>query len=229
MKSRLTVYLVLFALAAALGFYPNNAAADPCLVVYPTSNTTYHYDVNEYYTVSYGDSLYDPMYDRGGKVLIDINTNEIAYNIYQSPNLAGFQPSTDGREGYFFIGGSFDLYIDGFTNTPTTYTNILLVFEPDPQLCNPTIQVDGQPVTGNTFPLGDLTVSTPTPDGNNYSDSIVTSIVWSGCYGMQIWAFADENYNGILDGGECFTAFSHDGTVPAEAKTWGEIKSLYQD
>ena len=229
MNSGLKFYLLLLTVLVGLGFSYNKTLADPCLVVYPTRNAVYHYDVNEYYTVSYGDPLYDAMYDRGGKVLIDINDNEIAYNIYQSPNLIGFEPSTGGAEGYFFMGGSFDLIIDGFSNQPTTHQNILLVFDPDPNWCAAMIYVEGQPVAGDTFPLGDLAVSTPTVEGRHYSDTILKSITWNGCYGIRIWAFADENYNGIRDGGECFTAFSHDSTVPTEETTWGEIKSFYRD
>jgi hypothetical protein len=29
------------------------------------------------------------------------------------------------------------------------------------------------------------------------------------------------------DGGECFTAFSHDVTVPVEATTWGGIRGAF--
>jgi hypothetical protein len=207
---------------------PLTALADPCVIVYPTGPTMYHYDINEYYTVSFGHPLYDPMYDRGGEVLIDINTNGIPYDIYQTPNLIGFQPSIDGNEGYFFIGSNFDLVIDGFNNAPRTYTNVILVFDPDPDACTPTITVDGNPVTGDTYAIGDLTVTTPTEMGNNYSDVIIRSITWAGCYGVRIWAYADENYNGVKDGGECFTAFSHDTTVPTQDKSWGAIKNLYR-
>lgn len=214
---------------AGLFIFPGTVLADPCLVVYPTTPAEYHYDVNEYYTVTYGHPLYDPMFDRGGEVLIDINTDEIAFEIYQIPNLTGFKVSTNGEEGYFFVGSNFDLIIDGFTNSPTTYENILLVFETDPVGCGPSIKVDGNPVTGNTYPLGDLVVSTPTPYGNNYSDTITSYITWLGCYGVRMWAFADENYNGVRDGGECFTAFSHDSTLPVETASWGVIKNLYQD
>jgi hypothetical protein len=207
---------------------PLTAVAEPCLVVYPTGPSEYHYDVNEYYTVGYGHPLYDPMYDRGGEVLIDINTNGIPYDIYQTPDLIGFQSSTDGNEGYFFVGSTFNLVVDGFANEPTTFNNILLVFDPDPAACAPIITVDGDPVTGDTYAIGDLTVSTPTDMGNNYSDTVIKSITWMGCYGVRIWAFADENHNGMNDGNECFTAFSHDSTVPTENKSWGAIKSLYQ-
>jgi hypothetical protein len=205
------------------------AVADPCLVVYPVAASKYHYDVNEYYTVSAGHPLYDPMYDRGGEVLIDLNTDEIALNIYQTDNLVGFEVSTNGQEGYFFVGSYFDLIIDGFSNTPVTYENIILVFEPDPEFCTATISVDGNPVTGYRYPVGDLVVSTPTADGNNYSDRITLGVMWGGCYGMRMWAFSDDDYDGVAGGGECFSAFSHDSTVPAEERSWGAIKALYSD
>lgn len=207
------------------------ANPDPCLVVYPGSDCVYHYDPAEYYTVTYGDPLYDPMYDRGGEVLLEIGTDQVDMSIYQAPNLVGFVMSTGGNDGYFLTDTAFDLIIDGWSNTPITYHNIYLVFEPNPVDCTPAITVDGSLVSGSPlmFPIGDLVVSTPTPDGNNYSDTITRAIEWSGyCYGILIWAFADENDNGIHDGGECFTAFSHDTTIPAESRTWGGIKSLYQ-
>ena len=216
---------MLVSIAAA----PGTVVADPCLVVYPTGAVKYHYDVNEYYTVTFGHLLYDAMYDRGGEVLIEINSDEIAYNIYQTPNLTGFQPSVNGEEGYFFIGSGFDLVIDGFSNTPTTYENVIIVFDPDPVWCNPQIIVDGDVVTGNTIAVGDLVVSTPTPDGNNYSDILVKSITWNGCYGLRMWAFSDSNYDGLRDGGDCFTAFSHDASVPNVSVTWGTVKSLYKE
>jgi hypothetical protein len=206
-----------------------NSNPDPCLIVYTTDPTVYHYDISEYYTVSTGHPLYDPMYDRGGEVLIDINTNEIALDIYQAPNLTGFEMSTGGEEGYFSIGTEFDLVIDGWSNNPTTYVNILLVFDPDPDYCSPVITVDGDPVSGDTYPCGDLVVTTPTPDGNNYSDTMTKHIVWSGCSGVRIWAFSDANYNGQMDGGECFSAYSHDLTIPVELRSWGAIKSLYKE
>lgn len=224
---KLILNVFLIALAGILTA-PGATVADPCLVVYPTSPATYHYDVNEYYTVSFGHPLYDALYDRGGEVLIDLNSNGIAYNIYQSPNLTGFQPSVNGEEGYFFIGSGYDLIIDGFSNMPTTYENIILVFDPEPAWCTPQIFVDGNAVFGNSIALGDLTVATPTPDGNNYSDILVKSISWNGCYGLRMWAFADINYNGVRDGGECFTAFSHDATVPNVNVSWGAVKNLYK-
>lgn len=228
MNTKRTGLTTSFVVLLAFLISPLAALADPCVVVYPTGPSQYHYDVNEYYTVSYGHPLYDSMYDRGGKVLIDVNTNGIPYDIYQTPDLVGFQPSIDGNEGFFFVGSTFNLIVDGFANEPRTFTNIILVFDPDPGACTPAITVDGAPVTGDTYAIGDLAVSTPTEMGNNYSDTLVKSITWTGCYGVRIWAFADENYNGVMDGGECFTAFSHDSTVPTQEKSWGAIKSLYQ-
>ncbi|MFH1754596.1 MAG: hypothetical protein ABIA59_02725 [Candidatus Latescibacterota bacterium] len=207
---------------------PSTLFADPCLIVYPSSPAKYHYDVNEYYTVGFAHPLYNPLYDRGGQVLIDSQSDEIAYNIYQTPDLTGFQPSSNGEEGYFFLGSGFDLIIDGFNNQPTTYENIILVFDSDPAWCVPQIVVNGQAVTGTTFAVGDLIVGTPTAEGNNYSDTLVKSITWSGCYGLRMWAFSDINYNGVRDGGECFTAFSHDASVPTVDTSWGAVKNLYK-
>lgn len=223
-------YLMLAVLACVL--VPAVVLADPCLIVYPDGPTEYHYDPAEYYTVMPGDPLYDPAYDRGGEVLIDINTNEIAYNIYQAPGLTGFVMDSEDQ-GYFLIGNHFDLIVDGFSNTPTTFVNIILVFDRfEPEFCTPMITVDGNPVLfdpglGWYWPIGDLEVVTPTADGNNFSDTVMHLIDWSGCAGLRIWAFADENFNLVHDGGECFSAFSHDLTVPVDEKTWGAIKHLY--
>ena len=205
------------------------AIADPCLVVYPTGPCVYHYDITDYYTVGPGDMYYDAEYDRGGEVLLEVGTNEIDYSIYQAPGLMGFEVSTDGDDGYVFLDTESDLVLDGFSNTPTTYVNIIVVFDKFvPSDCVPSIMVNGMPVTGNTYSAGDLAVTTPTPDGNNYSDTMTLFVQWHGCYGLHIWAFSDENYNGIHDGGECFTAFSHDSTIPTENSTWGSIKSMYE-
>jgi hypothetical protein len=229
MRLHPSVVLLVFTILAASVLFPTGANADRCLVVYPEAAAKYHYDVNEYFTVSFGDPLYDPLYDRGGEVLIDSNDFEIAYDIYQAPNLIGFQPSINGQEGYFSIGNDFKLIVDGFHNQPTTYMNVILVFEPDPAQCVPMIRVDGVLATSSTFPVGDLTVTTPTEEGNNYSDVISFDISWGSCIGIRIWAYADENYNGMRDGGECFTAFSHDLTVPVKEATWGTIKTLYNE
>jgi hypothetical protein len=205
------------------------ATADPCLVVYPTGPCVYHYDMTEYYTVGPGDPYYDAEYDRGGEVLLEIGTNEVDFSIYQAPGLMGFEVSTGGNDGYFFVDTDFELVIDGFSNEPTTYPDIIVVFDGYvPDGCVPDIMVNGMPITGNTYAAGDLVVSTPTPDGNNYSDTMTLLVQWHGCYGTHMWAFSDEDHNGIRDGGECFTAFSHDSTIPTEDSTWGKIKSLYR-
>jgi hypothetical protein len=205
--------------------------ADPCLVVYPNEVCTYHYDTNEYYTVTVGHPLYDPMYDRGGEVLIGADTDLIDLSIYQAPNLAGFEPSTGGEEGYFLIGNDFDLTVDGWCNSPTTYINILLVFVPYPGSCTPIVTVDGSPVysdpgLGLYYPIGDLVVTTPV-GGNNYSDTVTHTIHWELCSGVRVWAFADEDRDLSWNGEECFTAFSHDVTIPVRKTTWSSIKVMY--
>ncbi len=203
--------------------------ADPCLVIYPDAPCVYHYDRAEYFTVRPGDPFYDPLYDRGGKVLVEIGTNEIAYNIYQAPSLMGFYPSTSGEDGYFVATTEFTLIIDGFSKRPTTFPNIVLVFDHvTPDYCDPGIFIWGEELPGMVYPAGDLIVTTPTANGKNYSDVISVPFRWRGCYGMRIWAFSDENFNGVHDGGECFSAYSHDTMVPVEEKTWSSIKELFR-
>ncbi|MCZ6767011.1 MAG: hypothetical protein O7D32_08760 [bacterium] len=211
---------------------PTPVLADVCLVVYPDGATIYHYEAAEYYTVGPGNPLYDPLFDRGGEVLIDINTDEIALDVYEAPGLVGFVLDNE-NQGYFIAFPDYDLVVDGFSNTPTTYTNIILVFDTIlPDGCVPVITVDGNPVLfdpglGFYWPIGDLVVSTPTPTGGNFSDTVTHAISVSGCIGYRVYAFADDNFNLVRDGGECFTAFSHDLTVPAHDRTWGAVKSFF--
>jgi hypothetical protein len=219
-------------IVAASGFVvaaSGSLLADPCLVVYSSGPCTYHYDPAEYYTVGPGDPLYDPLYARGGLVLLEVGSNEIDLSIYQAPNLTGFIAEYDGNEGYFIDGTEFTLVIDGFSNSPTTYPNILVEFDQfKPSGCTPQIWADGEPVSGGTYAAGDLVVSTPTEYGHNYSDTKEIHITWRGCIGLRIWAFADTDYDGKRDGGECFTAFSHDLTIPVQGKTWGAIKEIFK-
>ena len=233
MKSQLTRGKLMALGAVAIALFAVPILADPCLVVYPTANCIYHYDINEYYTVGPGDPLYDPLYDRGGEVLLELGSDEVDLSIYQAPGLVGFTPSSGGNDGYFFTGHNFDLVVDGFNNAPTTYVNVLLVFEPDPDWCSPLITIDGNPALydpglGWYYPVGDLVVTTPTGTGNNYSDTISFPIYHDLCIGMTMWAFSDENYNLDRTGGECFSAYSHDATVPTDETTWGGIKALFE-
>ena len=134
----------IFVMAAMLT--PTLVLADPCLIVYPDGATVYHYEATEYYTVSLGDPLYDPLFDRGGEVLIDANTDEIALEVYQAPGLIGFVLD-NVDQGYFIAFNDYTLIVDGFANTPTTYTNIILVFDTIlPDGCVPVITVDANPV-----------------------------------------------------------------------------------
>jgi hypothetical protein len=229
----------LLALGTALIFLgiagvPPPALGDPCLMVYPDSPCAYHYDPAEHYTVGPGNPLYHPAYDRGGEVLIEVNTNDVAYEVYQAPSLVGFVMDAE-NQGYFTIGTDLDVIVDGFCNEPTTYANVLVVFDRiEPEWCEPSILVEGSEVfydggLGWYYPIGDLVVSAPTPWGNNYSDTVTLDVVWQNCYGVRIYAFSDENYNLVRDGAECFSAYSHDTTVPAGRSTWGAIKALYSE
>ena len=90
---------------------------DPCLLVYPTSRTVYHYNPCRYYVVTAGHPLYDPAYDIGGEVLIMnrlLLPDRIAYEVYQAPNLTGFRVAVGEYTGFYYTGRSFDLVVDGF-------------------------------------------------------------------------------------------------------------------
>ena len=223
-------------LIAGLLISPMAVHADTCLMTYPTSSCMYHYSSLDCYTVGLGHPLYDSMYDLGGEVLIKIDPIDgdgIALDVYQAPGLSGLVLD-EVNQGYFTLGTDYDLIIDGYNKSPTTYTNILLVFDTIlPEGCAPSIMVDGQPALydpglGYYFPIGNLTVSTPTPVGNSYSDTVTLMIDLENCTGYRIWAFSDENYSLTHDlPGECFTAFSHDATIAVRESTWGAIKSLH--
>ncbi len=224
MKASLVGMLV--ALIAPLAM-SSGLLADPCLVVYPDAPCIYQYDPSEYFTVGPGDPLYDARYDRGGMVLLETGSGEIDLSIYQAPHITGFAATYDGNEGYIFGGTAFSLIIDGFSNGPTTYPDVLVIFDKVvPSGCVPTLSVDGMPVTGGIYHAGDLIVSTPS--GSHYSDTKTIWVDWRGCYGVRIWAFADADHDHKRDGGECFTAFSHDLTIPTRETTWGGVKELYR-
>jgi hypothetical protein len=206
-------------------------------MAYPTGPCEYHYSSLDKYTVGPGHALYDPLFDLGGEVLIKIDPVDgdgIALDVYQAPGLTGFVLD-EVNQGYYSIGANYVLIIDGYNGTPTTFVNILLVFDSfEPGGCTPLITVDGQPVLfdaglGYYYPIGDLVVSTPTPVGNSYSDTVTLSVNIDLCIGARVWGFSDANFNLMHDlPGECFTAFSHDVTVPGQETTWGAVKSLYQ-
>ena len=220
--------IMLYTVFVAL-LIPVTLLGDPCLVVYPGGPCVYCYDPMEYYTAGPGEAGYDPVYARGGLVLLERGSGEIDHSIYQAPMIEWFQPSLEGNDGYVFLTPDVELIVDGFHNTPIIYRNIIVVFDRfTPSGCTPTITVDGVPIAGTQYPAGDLTVSTPTARGNNYSDTFTLRIDWTSCAGIRIWAFADEDYDGVKDGGECFTAYSHDASIPVESSTWGGIKNLYR-
>lgn len=215
--------------AAVFLLSPVLAHADPCLIVYPAGACAYHYESAEYYAVGPGDPLYDAAYDRGGLVLREVGTHEIPLDIYQAPNILAFVLD-EVNQGFFTYDTSFPLIVDGFHSEAITYTDIILVFDRfEPSFCLPFLAVNGMaamwdPGCGWHCPIGDLIVTTPTPDGGHCSDVMTCAVQAVGCAGVRVWAFADENHNMVHDGGECFSAFSHDSAVPIPYTSWGRIK-----
>ncbi len=230
--SRIPVLLFALLLVSILGTF-GFAFAEPCLMVYPQGPSIYHYSSAEEYVVGPGEPGYDAAFDRGGQVLLDVNDGSVPLEIYQAPGLVGFELDED-QQGWFFTGTTMTLIVDGWSNQPTTYSNITVVFDALAASCAPNITVNGQPVTPvgsgrSIFVIGDLQVQTPTANGNNYSDTVSMVLDWSACAQIDIWAFADENSDGIRQGQECKTAFSKNTTVPVEAGSWGGLKALFEN
>jgi hypothetical protein len=251
MRKRCVVVFFMFIILFSGHFTPPSVFAcgcncDPCLLVYPTLPTTYHYNPFKYYTVSAGHPLYDPAYDRGGEVLIMhrmFYPDRIAYEVYQAPDLTGFEAAT-GTTGYYFTATSFDLVIDGWSNFPTTRSDIRLKFKPIPDDCTPTITLNGTPVTGPHYRilLGDLVVTTPvvTPTRTYYSDTMTLYVEWSGCIGLYMIAWEDCDHNWqqtpCADCEDettncchhCNITCAHGAVIPVEEETWGAIKAMYK-
>ena len=236
LMSKHSIVAAFAVLIAGLLISPVAVYADTCLMAYTTGPCVYHYSSLDKYTVGSGHPLYDPLFDLGGEVLIKIDPVDgdgIALDVYQAQGLTGFVLD-EVNQGYYALGVDYDLVIDGYSRVPTTYTNILLVFDGfQPAGCTPSIMVDGNPALhdpglGYYYPIGDLVVSTPAAVGNAYSDTVTLSISVGVCIGFRVWAFSDENFNLAHElPGECFTAFSHDVTIPVEETTWGAIKTLH--
>ena len=153
---------------------------------------------------------------------------------HQASSLTGFVMDPE-EQGYFTNGTNFGVVVDGFSNMPTVFENVIVVFDQTvPTWCQPAVFIGGNPALylsslGWFCPIGNLTVTTPTPWGKSFSDTMTLDLLWQNCWSIRIYAFSDANYNFARDGGECFSAFSHDTAVPTRNTTWGRIKALYSD
>lgn len=204
----------------------STAAADICLIVFPLEESVYHYKATRYYTVGPGHVFYEEEFDRGGEVLIESATDQIALEIYRA-NVVGFEAAWGDHYGYEINESPYTLVVQALSDEQAVYPNILLAFLPLPDDCDPAMTVDGVPVVGKRHPLGDLVVDTPDQNGG-YFGEIVVEMTFAGCEGVDIWAFSDENGDQHQDSEECTSSFLYHLFVPTEESSFSTVKSLFR-
>jgi hypothetical protein len=201
-------------------------AAEPNVLSYPNSSAVFQYDPARYVLLAPGDPDYDPSWALAGRVLWDTVDERIPVEIYRAPQLVGFEPSAQWRNEYVTLRNQFDLTVDGFYAQPRFLGNLMVRFVPDPATATAVISVDGVPLDGYVYPLGNLNVATPVTDG--YADTLVRTISWTGGLSLRMVVFADRNLNGVFDDGPpLYTVRAQDNPIPVEATSWGRVKSLY--
>lgn len=204
------------------------AIAEPCLLIYPLQKTVFRFDPSKYILIPEGDSLYDELYGKSGVMLWDPNEQRIPYEVYQSPNLQGFEHSSFGRNEFFIPRKQLTIAVDGFYHAPRRLNDIFIRFIPIPADAVVEIRINGVLVDNLYYHIPSLLVTTLLGNGY-YSDALTFDIEWTGPKGFLVTAFADKNGNRVYDGEPCFSVFMEDPSVPTEATTWGRIKSLYKD
>jgi hypothetical protein len=204
------------------------AAVEPCLLAYPLDYVVFQYDAAAYDVIGSSHPEYDPSYGVAGLMLWNNAANRVAAEVYRAPGLFGFEPSLSGNNEFFTAGNITTLRLDGFSDVPRQLNDIYVEFRPYPLNSTPDIYIDDERLDGLRYHIPRLVVSTPTEDGF-YSDVIDLTLKWNGAQVMTIVVFADKNGNRVLDGEPVYRVVMEDLTVPTKNKTWGGIKSMYQN
>ena len=203
-------------------------AGEPNVLSYPSTTVVFRYDPGRYELLQPGDPQFQPPYAIGNQMLWDKVDQRIPTEIYRAPSLVGFEPCPEWTSEYVTLRNEFDLTVDGFSTAPRFLGNLMMRFVPQPATAISVITVDGVPIEGFLFPLGNLDVNTPVSDG--YSDTIVRRITWTGALSIRIVVFADRNLNGVYDDGPpLYTVRAQDNPIPVEETSWGRVKALYAE
>ncbi|HET6349214.1 MAG TPA: hypothetical protein VFH88_09035 [Candidatus Krumholzibacteria bacterium] len=214
-------------LALFLGLaWVGSAFAEQSYLLYPTVPTVFRYDVNRYELVSAGESKFNSSYAVGNLMLWDRIEQRIPYEIYETPQLIGFEPTT-GTSEFIVYTEEFDVVIDGFGDAQRTLGNLCLRFYPYSAVTNPSLTVDGVASDRLLVHLDPLDVVTPLGNGF-YSDTSLHHIVWSGATAMEIVAFSDKDGDGMFEGTPAYRIVTHYAPVATQATTWGSVKALYR-
>ena len=203
-------------------------AEEPSVLSYPSTTSVFRYDPARYEVLTPGDPQYQPPWAIGNQVLWDKVEQRIPTEIYRAPSLVGFEPCPHWLSEYVTLRNEFELTVDGFSSEPRFLGNLMVRFVPEPSAAVSVITVDGVPIDGFIYPLGNLNVTTPVPNG--FSDTIVRSVSWTGVSAIRIIVFADRNLNGIYDDGPpLYSVRAQDNPIPVEETSWGRVKALYSE
>lgn len=225
------IVLWLFCCAVVIGALPITVSAqsapEPLLLVYPNKPAEFHYNPAEYETLLPSDPNFDSDYAVGGYTLWDKVEGRIAYEVYQAPQLTGFQASTSGMNEFVLVVNEFTLIIDGFNEYPRQFNNVHVRFIPDPPQASALIVMNGQELDYLITEVPGFDAQTVTPEGY-YTGTRTCNVHWSASVGIRIMAYGDKNGNRVYDGPPPkWSIYVKDNTVPVENRTWGGIKALY--
>jgi len=227
-KGSVRSFLVFAVIGVAAACAFPAAAGEPSVLSYPSTTAVFRYDPGRYQVLSPGDPDYDGTWAIGNQMLWDKVDQRIPTEIYRAPSLVGFEPCPDWRSEYVTLRNEFDLTVDGFSAKPRFLGNLMVRFVPEPASAVSVIAVDGVPIEGFIYPLGNLNVTTPVPDG--YSDTIVRHVSWTGASAIHIVVFSDRNLNGVYDDGPpLYVVRAQDNPIPVEDSSWGRVKALYAE
>jgi len=207
---------------------PVAALADVGLLVYPTKYVTFRYDPGDYEVKQQSDPNFDPAFAVSGFMLWNTPRDRVAFEVYRAPYISGFETSATGRSEYYLAGNLATICVDGFSEYPRQLNDIYVEFQPFPPTSSPNIFVDGVLVQGLRYYIPQLVIATPVGNGF-FADRVHFRLRWLGAQYIRIVVYADKNGNRVLDGEPSASFLMEDLTVPAQERTWGGIKSLYDD
>jgi hypothetical protein len=221
-----SIAALIFLVLVVLG--PGAARADVGLLVYPANYVIFQYDPADYEVKYPADPNFDPAYAVAGFMLWNRPENRVAYEVYRAPLISGFETSATGRNEYYTAGNLAMISVDGFSEYPRQLNDIYIEFQPFPPSSSPNIFVDDVRVEGLRYYVPQLVIATPTGNGF-YSDRLQFRLRWLGAQYVRIIVYADKNGNRVFDGEPSVDLLMEDLTVPAQERTWGGIKTLYND
>jgi hypothetical protein len=220
--------LAAIAVLIVLSSGPAAATTDVGLFVYPTKYVTFRFVPTVYEVKQPADPAFDPEFAVEGNMLWNKAEDRVAYEVYRAQAISGFEVSATGRNEYYLAGNQGTICVDGFSEYPRQLNDIIVEFQPCPPTSVPNIYVDDVLIQGLRYYIPRLVIATP--EGNGfYSDRATFRLRWLGAQYIRIIVYADKNGNRVFDGEPTVDLLMEDLTVPAQERSWGGIKALYDD